>query len=512
MSKKNKLILILLTLMLAVSSFSLVGCTNKNFVANFSKDVNIYNIDIAVDEVNHTASVKQSTNYINKTDTSLDNVCFHLYADVFKKGVANKPVSVLYESKAYPNGESFGGIEISSVKIDDKQAVVEYEGTDKTILKVNLEQEIFPKDRVTICFEYTLTLPNVNHRFGYGNNTINLANFYPIACVFENGNFNKSEYHYNGDPFYSDISNYNVTISNYETFALASTGNVLESKIVDHKSITKIQALAVRDFAFVLSDKFSTKQTKVGNTTINYYYYNDKSPEKSLQTAVDSLNTFNSLIGNYPYQTLSVVESNFVHGGMEYPNLVLISDCLEKYEDYQNTIIHEIAHQWWYGMVGNNEYNYGWLDEGLTEYTTALFYEKNPSYSLTYDEIINNANSSYCMFVEVYSDIFGEVDTTMNRDLSQFKTEPEYIYISYVKGVLLFDSLREVLGSKTFFKCLKKYFEIYKGQNVSPSEMISSFETTSLRNLENFFNSWIEGKVVIVPKEAVHNTEQKIAN
>ena len=504
---KKKIISIFLVLVMVTGiAFTLTGCGNDNFIVKFSKNVNEYNMEITVDEINHTAKVKQSVRYINKTDTCLDNICFHLYPNSFAKGVANKPVSVLYENKAYPNGDSFGGIEVSSVKIGGKECETTLMGTDKTIMSVTLSNELYPTDSTTIEFEYTLTLPNINHRFGYGDNTICFGNFYPIACVFENGNFVTDEYHYNGDPFYSDMANYNVVINNYKSYTLACSGDVVSEKTADNLTTTTIKAQAVRDFAFVLSDKFKVASVKEGGTEIKYYYYNDTKPDDSLLTAKESVATFNKIIGSYPYKTLSVVESNFVHGGMEYPNLVLISDALEKYEDYQNTIIHEIAHQWWYGMVGNNEYNYGWLDEGLTEYTTALFYEQNPKYSLSYDEIMTNANSSYCMFVEVYQDIFGEVDTTMNRKLNEFKTEPEYVYISYVKGVLLFDSLREVLGTKTFNKCLKKYFETNKGKNVTPQDMINSFEKTSLRSLQGFFDSWIDGSVVVVPKEVEHNT------
>ena len=109
-----------------------------------------------------------------------------------------------------------------------------------------------------------------------------------------------------------------------------------------------------------------------------------------------------------------------------------------------------------------------------------------------------NANNSYCMFVDVYTDIFGNVDTTMNRKLSEYATEPEYVYIAYVKGMLLFDSLRDVLGKKSFNKCLKDYFEAYKGQNASPEMLIASFEKSSLRELESFFKSWINGTVVVI--------------
>lgn len=504
--KQSKLVYVLLALVFCLSA-CLVGCGQNDFIAQFSKNVNTYTIKLDVDEINKTAKVSQRTVYVNNSQTALDNVCFHLYPNSFREGVTSKPVSVLYESKAYPNGKSFGGINLTSVKLNNLDAETTLEGTDKTILNVSLKSELYPQESVVIDFEYDLVLPNINHRFGYGDNTINLCNFYPIACVRDSQDFNKSEYHYNGDPFYSDMANYNVEITTFENYTVATTGNVLETKTTDHKTTQKVEAKAVRDFAIVISDKFKVLTQKVKGTNVNYYYYNDTKPEESLKTSVDSLNTFNSLVGEYPYSNLAVVESNFVHGGMEYPNLVLISDCLEKYEDYQNTIIHEIAHQWWYGMVGNNEYDYGWLDEGLTEYTTALFYEHNPEYNLSYDEIMKNANSSYCMFVEVYGDIFGSVDTTMDRKLNEYKTEPEYIYISYVKGTLLFDSLREVLGTKTFNKCLKAYFKNYRGTNATPQDLISAFQSTSLRNLEPFFNSWINGTVVVVPKEVTHTTE-----
>lgn len=498
--KHVRRIMIVFALLIIISTF-FAGCSSGGFIAKFSSDVNTYNISIDLDEINKTAQVKQSTIYVNNSQTALDNICFHLYANSFREGVTYKPVSVLYESKAYPNGKSYGGIDITSVRLNNLEAQTTLEGDDNTILNVALKDELYPSESVVIDFEYSLTIPNINHRFGYGDSVINLCNFYPIACVRDKQDFNKSEYHYNGDPFYSDMANYNVEITTFETYSVATTGNVVSCTTNDHETTTKLEAKAVRDFAIAVSDKFEVLSQKVGNTTVNYYYYNDTNPQTSLQTAVDSLQTFNSLIGEYPYQTLQVVESNFVHGGMEYPNLVLISDCLEKYEDYQNTIIHEIAHQWWYGVVGNNEYDYGWLDEGLTEYTTALFYEQNPSYNLSYDEIMKNANSSYCLFVEVYGDIFGSVDTTMDRKLNEFKTEPEYIYISYVKGTLLFDSLREVLGKKTFNKCLKAYFKTCQGTNATPQDLINVFQSTSLRDLEGFFNSWINGTVVVIPKE-----------
>ena len=143
-----------------------------------------------------------------------------------------------------------------------------------------------------------------------------------------------------------------------------------------------------------------------------------------------------------------VVEASFVHGGMEFPNLVLISDSLGSYETYTTVIIHEIAHQWWYGIVGNDQYNYGWLDEGLAEFSTALFYDKNPSYNVTREQITFRNQSNFKVFEKIYTNVLGEIGTSFNRALNEFDNEQEYVYTAYVKAYLMHDTLYELLGAK----------------------------------------------------------------
>ena len=178
--------------------------------------------------------------------------------------------------------------------------------------------------------------------------------------------------------------------------------------------------------------------------------------------------------------------------------MVMISDAVDQQSDYINVIVHEIAHQWWYGLVGNDEFSYGWLDEGLTEYSTLLFYENNPSYNVDTKELIKNTTNSFVTFVDVYTKVFGEVDTTMNRKLNEYNNESEYVYIAYVKGMLLFDSLREVLGKDKFIKCLQNYFDDHQFKIATPDSMVTSFEDVTHSNLDNFFESWINGKVKII--------------
>ena len=488
--KFKKYLLVLLLPLLFI-----VGC-NKNDIESVSKNLNTYTMEITYHS-DHTLTATQTLNYKNNSEDSLDNIKFHLYPRSFREDSKLTVVSSLNYSKCYYKGKSFGDIEISNVTSNNADMEYTITGNDD-ILDVSLPSSLKPDESISITMSYIVTIPNINHRFGYGENTINVGNFYPIVCMYENGEFVEDSYHYNGDPFYSDVANYNVSLTIPSTLTLATSGNIISENKSDSTTSYSISAKAVRDYAFVLSDKFSIVSANVGNTKVNYYYYSNQYPDECLQTSIDSLNTFNSLFGEYPYDTLNVVESNFVHGGMEYPNLVLISDAVDVQSDYINVIIHEIAHQWWYGLVGNNEVAYGWLDEGLTEYSTILFYNQNPNYNVDTQELIKNTTNSFVTFVDVYTQVFGEVDTSMNRPLKDYNNESEYVYIAYVKGMLLFDNLEEVLGNDKFIKSLQTYYNDHKFKIATPDSMITSFERASKTSLRELFESWINGKVKII--------------
>ncbi len=487
----KKFLLIFLSFIFCLS---FVGCKNNKPNATIST----YLLDLTYEHENKCLIGEENLTYVNNYNDPLNELCFHLYANAFREGSKQNVVSLSNYTQAYPNGTSYGHIEIENVLLNDKNWEYEICGIDENILKISFDQPLYPNSTCNVKISFKVFLPNINHRFGYGENTVNFGNFYPIACVFENGEFMTKPYSSNGDPFYSQMSNYEVTIKYAEQLILASTGEVLSEEKEEGFKKTKILAKNVRDFAMVLSEKFEVLTKQVGNTKVMYYYYSDKQSQDSLETSCCALQTFTELIGEYPYSTLSVVEANFVHGGMEYPNLVYISDNLPSYEDYTNVIVHEIAHQWWYNLVGSNAFNNGWQDEGLTDYTTAMFYEKNPSYNVDKDKIIHNGIKSYAFFVDIYTSVYKELDTSMTRALDEYNTEPEYVYMAYVKSMLMFDSLRSLIGDKNFFSGLKLYFETYKFKEASPEQMIACFEKASKKELESFFKSWLEGKILIV--------------
>lgn len=436
-----------------------------------------------------TLQADMNVKYVNTSDNALQEVCFFLYPNSFK----NQAVTGAYFNKAYPNGESFGNIEINSVKVEGLEA--NFSATDE-ILTVALDEALFPDECRSIDINFTLSLANIRHRLGVNDQAVNFGNFFPIACVYENG-FVKNQFSANGDPFYSEISNFQVNLRFPNKYVLASTGETVEEKDDGVTKSVLCSAQKVRDFCFVLSENFEVKSAFAGDVEVKYFFYDDENAQARLDTAVKAVQTFEDLFGKYPYAQLSVVKTGFCFGGMEYPNLVMIADDLDSAETEDYVIVHEIAHQWWYGMVGNNEFSSAWVDEGLTEYSTALFFEQNTQYGLKYQEIMDNAKQSYQHFVKIYTDINGSVDESMNRNLCQFATEPEYVNCTYTKGMLMFDSVRSLMSKHKFFGCLKAYFKDFQFQNSSPEKLIESFSKSAHTNLESFFKAWIVGNVKI---------------
>ncbi len=442
-----------------------------------------------------TASV--SIDYCNNTDVSLDELWFHLYPNAYREGSKYCPIPSDKITAAYPNGRSYASLEIKSVEVDGNAIESALGGEDENILTVPLGRTVEPTDRVTVTVDYTLKLPNVRHRLGYTAKTVNLANFYPIACVYRDGAFVADPYYSTGDPFFSECADYNVKVTAPSKFKCAFTGEVKDEKQGDDATTYTVQANNVRDFAAVLGE-YEKASGLAGTTVVNYYYYSDTAPEKALNTAIDAVNVFGELFGAYPYPEYSVVQTGFVHGGMEYPNVSMISDAYSG-DAYNDVIVHETAHQWWYGVVGNDEVRNAWLDEGLTEYSTMMFYQNAEGYNYTFDGKRADALAAYMLYCENYKNN-GLGDTSMNRAVNEYDGDVEYSYMTYVKGALMLDDVRNTIGDAAFMTGLKNYYSDCMYKIAKPEHLIGAMEKASKRRLGELFDSWLNGSVKLYSK------------
>ena len=485
-------------MLVAVVGAIFSGCSGENSAESLSRQVNSYTIDAELDYENKTLNASMQLDYHNTSTVDFGELKFHLYPNAFREDATlYRAVSETQKSKVYPNGFSEGMINVNSVSSNNESIDFQIGGEDKNLLIIPLKSTLKSGDWVNLEIGFALTIPNCNHRFGYGESTLNLGNWYPIACVFENGNFVTDGYSPNGDPFFSEVSNYTVSIKYPEKLTLACAGNLVNEDSQNGVKKSVYTGKIMRDFALVFSEKFEIISETVDTKTVSYYYFDDKDATNNLAVAVDALRTFNEMFGEYPYDNLRVAKADFFQGGMEYPTLVYVSSEIDKDEEYKEAIIHEIAHQWWYGVVGNNECEYAWIDEGLAEYSTALFYDKNPSYNKSSKQVFGETLSSYLLFCDVYRDIYDTLDTSMNRNIHKFNTETEYVYLTYVKGVLLFDSINDIIGENKMIKSLRYFYSQNQFQIVNPSDLIEAFESVAHRKLAGYIMSWLDGSVVL---------------
>ena len=464
----------------------LVSCGDKADLSEY---------EIEVEYSGNELNGKETVSFYNCYDTSFKELKFNLFANAFRIGAKHSPVAAQYRSEAYYNGESYGGIEIISVSENGESAEFDICGEDENILIVKLKDEVFPNERAKVTIEFKVTLAKVVSRTGINENAVNLANFYPILCAVDENGFYECVYYPIGDPFFSECANYKVTVRYDENLSVAASGYPIESTVTDGKKTETYKIENARSFAIALSDSYEVISKEVGETRVNYYYYNDDEPEIFLDYAVKAMTLFNELFGKYPYKSFSVAKTGFIQGGMEFPGLVYISDELEK-KAFGEVIVHETAHQWWQTVVGNNEIEYGFLDEGLAEYSVVLFYEKYSEYGYTRENLIASSEKTYKTFCSVHDKLFGEVNTVMLRSLKDFKSEYEYVNTAYVKPCIMYDTLRLSIGEEKFFKGLKNYYGEYAFKNAVPDDLKGVYERLNA-DTNGFFDGFFTGKVIL---------------
>lgn len=482
--------LLLIVCVVTLCCVALAACSTDK-MKEAVKNGDEYTIVAAYDDKAHVVSAVQTVKLTNRSENSFEAVKLHIYPNQYRQDAANSVVPNAYKSKAYPKGDSWGDISFDSVKVGGTAVAFTVEGEDCDILSVPIAGGLFPDKSAELELTYEVQLANVHHRLGYNDNTVNLGNWYPMLCHVDNGCYTESPYYNVGDPFVSDVANYNVSITFPEGYVVASTGELAEATNNNGSVTYNYKAQAVRDFALVASKNFTKIARTVGNTQVNYFYYADNDAETSLDTACGMLEFLNKNVGEYPYAQYSVVETEFCYGGMEYPNLVMVTSGSTS---YQEAVAHETAHQWFYGIVGNDQINDAWMDEGLSEYLTYLYMDSTDAMPLSRNVL--GCTQTYVTYVDVLNRFYTDVDRTM-RSVNQYKSDNEYVIFTYVKGSLMFNAMYEMVGANRFWKSLSDYFDEAQFTVAPASQLIGCFANVCGDEAANIFTNFIEGKEII---------------
>lgn len=435
-----------------------------------------YDLAIGYDAENKLIEVSQEILYTAGFDS--EDMVFHIYANAFD--TKNSAIDIL------------------SAQFNRQSVDYEVYGSDKTLLK--LPCELQSGKTYTVTFKYTVKLPTSDTRLGItAHGDANLTCFYPAVAKYDGG-WREDCYAAWGDPFYGDISSFYARVTVDENMTVASSGSIVETKLFNvngkSKKAVEIEAENIRDFGMTIGNfECVSENVEIGEHSVNvsYFYYDDSDAAGTLARAVDSLSVFSKTFGDYPYSSFTVAQSNLASaGGMEYGAFVMVSPLASR-EDYLDTVTHETAHQWWYNAVGNDQINSAWLDEGLTEFCT-YYYHYLIGDRAAYSSAMANISRSYSAFSSLKNTV--GFDGRMNRPLSSYLTEGEYVAVTYCKGAMLFDTLHSIVGAKKFQAALKRYYSDNIYCVATQDSLIAAFKTQGY-NIASIVNGWTDDTHIV---------------
>lgn len=467
---------------------------NVNSIFNIkdSSSTNLYEMELEMDDENRVLSGQELVTYYNRSDKPLKDIYFHIYPNAFNNKETS-PVMFGDISYAYPKGFSPCNINILNVSVGGKKISYTICGTDSTILCLKLNRPVKKGKKLHIQIDFRLKIPESRDRIGYYDGSYIFGNWYPIAAVYDNRGWNLDPFYNIGDPFYSDVANYKIKLTLPDKYIVAVTGNIIDENVKNGERTLRIEGKSFRDFAWAASSKFKVFSREVDGINIKYYFLNSNEERisKALTAVGEAIRVFNESFGKYPYTSYSIVESHF-KAGMEYPGLILIPDSYftrnKSMLGLEGVIAHETAHQWWYGVVGNNEIDEAWLDEGLATYSKVMYFEK-----------VNGASFGRDYYEKNISLIYENKRKSIKKreiilkPLYEFDGWKEYDTLAYKKGAVIFEMLREKTGDDMFLAVLKKYYNDNRFKNANTKDFKNVVETITNKKWDAFFNEWLSG-------------------
>jgi aminopeptidase N len=294
-----------------------------------------------------------------------------------------------------------------------------------------------------------------------------------------------------GDTTNSDIAFYFVEVTAPAGLTLVASG----TEIARHQNVDGSQHVTyvtgpMRDFALALGN-FNAKSKKVGNVFLNAWVLpdHDDDLQEVLDAAVIQMQLLSELIGPYPYAELDLVDAPGAFGGIEYPGLVFIGTLGSS--RIIGPTIHEVAHQWFYGLIGDDQLYDPWLDEAAATYAEALYLEH------TFD--MGRATG---FLTDLRALLRQHPDPTLPIGLGvgDYDSPSDYGLFVYYKGALFFDALRRELGDRVFFTFLQTYYQRHRYGIANAHDFQAAVEETCECDLTDLFNLWVyEGGELPIP-------------
>ncbi|WP_405156878.1 M1 family metallopeptidase [Paenibacillus sp. FSL K6-0108] len=468
-------------MILAVCPIISTGSTAANAapvsaISQATKDIQAqvpiqYRIQARLDEKKMTIEGSESITYRNTSKDTLKQLVFHTYADanlsestqttMFKR--SNEEISKNNPDK---KPEDFlGGIDIEKVTADGQ--ALEFSNKDQA-MSVKLEQPLQPGESVSVQVHFNLKIPYGSQRLSYYKDIINGAHWFPVMSVYDEDKheWDSKPYSKTFETDYYTSADYEVQFNVPDEYQVVMPGTITTRDDTETgRKVVSTVAENTREFAFFASPNFKVDSVTRNGLTVEYYYFDNQLGKKKVvdgyvDQAFKAIDFFSEKYGKYPYPEFRIVESYVEGVAIEYSRLIQMGQIEINSAPEQDTVfVHEIAHQWFHALIGNNSETESFLDEGFADFSKVYFSEKH-------GDTMNGFKS-----IQFDDSTVDKAIASTNDEVGDWAS-PVY----YDKGRQAIYQLYRSVGEEKFDDFMKEYFKRYVYQNTTINGLLQTIE------------------------------------
>jgi len=482
-----------------------------------------YQIAVRLDTKQKKLYGHEILNWKNSSPDYISNLYFHLYLNAFRNNQSTflQGPGSQDDVEFLEEVDGWGWINVTKIELENGTDLTDnctfiqpddQNSFDNTVLQVNLPQSLPPNSSLTLKIDFEAKLPRVVARTGYEDDFYMIGQWFPKIGVYEpagmrqapRGHWNCHQFHASSE-FYADYGNYEVTITLPYEYQVGATGSkIAETEQGDSTKSFTYYCEDVHDFAWTADTDFHITEAQWQQVTLYFYSQplHSGQAQRHLQAAKNTLQYCSEWVGPYPYSTLTIVDPQyraFESSGMEYPTLItagtfwLIPSAIKLFPE--DVVVHETVHNYFYGIIGSNEFEEAWLDEGLTTY---MEYKIMAQY---YGHEGGTLLSLFDLNIDQRQLDWGSYQSMANYDVmvknSWQYERGGYGVFSYFKPALMLLTLENYLGQDIMKQILQQYYEQFKFRHPNSTDFITIVNQTSGQNLDWFFDQVVYSSKIL---------------
>lgn len=458
--------------------------------------------------------------YHNNSPDTLHSIWFHLYPNAYK----NQSTALALQKREmhqidfyFSKSDMRGYIDSMAFTTNSEDALIVPHEKHIDIAELKLNAGLAPGDSLVIQTPFYVKLPYVFSRLGHIEQSYYITQWFPKPAVYDKHGWHAFPYLDMGE-FYSEFGDYDVYITLPSNYRVAASGQLQNQKerewltmLPDAKTdefpesskeikTLHFKAQNVHDFAWFADKRFCVRHERYNKDKEIWTFFLPESKQywvPTTKTIRQTLDLYTKEIGELPYPSISAVQGRLgIGGGMEYPGVTIISHSARGIM-LENVVMHEVGHNWFYGVLGFNERRYPWLDEGLNSYYEHKYMQTYhpelrgnnglfPFAGRTWNKTPNNLSAELYYLL---SQSLGS-DQSPNLPSSEFEMI-NYFSLSYKKTVASFYHLQHALGEEKMQNIMQSFYQEWKNKHPGPSDLRHHFEKESGKNLDWFFDGFM---------------------